>query len=95
MIGQETNTVTLFFFCNLTVLQEVCASYINIYLILHDPLEKEMVTHSSVLAWRILWREEPVRLQSIGSRKVGHDYSDLALHRIYATIYSYTIICTK
>ena len=44
MIGQETNTVTLFFFCNLTVLQEVWASYINIYLILHDPLEKEMAT---------------------------------------------------
>ena len=32
-----------------------------------DPLEKEMATHSSILAWRIPWREEPDRLQSMGS----------------------------
>ena len=38
-----------------------------------DPLEKEMVTHSSILAWRIPWTEEPGRLQSIGSKRVGHD----------------------
>ena len=38
-----------------------------------DPLEKEMATHSSILAWRIPWREEPVRLQSMGSQRVGHD----------------------
>ena len=38
-----------------------------------DPLEKEMATHSSILAWRILWREEPGRLQSTGSQRVGHD----------------------
>ena len=38
-----------------------------------DPLEKEMVTHSSILAWRIPWTEEPSRLQSIGSQRVGHD----------------------
>ena len=38
-----------------------------------DPLEKEMATHSSVLAWRILWIEESGGLQSIGSRKDGHD----------------------
>ena len=38
-----------------------------------DPLEKEMATHSSVLAWRITWTEEPGRLQSIGSQRVGHD----------------------
>ena len=34
-----------------------------------DPLEKEMVTHSSMLAWEILWTEEPGRLQSMGSQK--------------------------
>ena len=34
-----------------------------------DPLEEEMTTHSSVLAWRILWREEPGGLQSMGSQK--------------------------
>ena len=37
-----------------------------------DPLEKEMATHSSILAWRIPWMEEPGRLQSTGCR-VGHD----------------------
>ena len=38
-----------------------------------DPLEKEMATHSSILAWRIPWTEKPGRLQSIGSQRVGHD----------------------
>jgi len=38
-----------------------------------DPLEKEMATHSSTLAWKIPWMEEPGRLQSMGSQKVGHD----------------------
>ena len=38
-----------------------------------DPLEKEMATHSSTLAWRIPWTEGPVRLQSTGSQRVGHD----------------------
>ena len=38
-----------------------------------DPLEKEMATHSSTLAWKILWTEERVRLQSVGSQRVGHD----------------------
>ena len=36
-------------------------------------LEKEMATHSSVLAWKIPWVEEPGRLQSVGSLRVGHD----------------------
>ena len=38
-----------------------------------DPLEKEMATHSSTLAWKIPWTEKPGRLQSIGSQRVGHD----------------------
>jgi len=38
-----------------------------------DPMEKEMATHSSILAWRIPWTEEPGRLQSMGSQRVGHD----------------------
>ena len=37
-----------------------------------DPLEKEMATHASILAWRIPWTEEPGRLQSTGSPRVGH-----------------------
>ena len=38
-----------------------------------DPLEKEMATHSSILAWKIPWTEEPGRLQSVGSQRAGHD----------------------
>ena len=38
-----------------------------------DPLEKEMATHSSILAWKITWTEETGRLQSMGSQRVGHD----------------------
>ena len=39
-----------------------------------DPLVKEMATHSSILAWRIPWMEEPGGLQSTGSQRVGHDW---------------------
>ena len=38
-----------------------------------DLLEKEMATHSSILAWKIPWTEAPGRLQSMGSQRVGHD----------------------
>ena len=38
-----------------------------------DPLEEEMATHSSILAWEISWTEESGRLQSMGSQKVRHD----------------------
>ena len=38
-----------------------------------DPLEKEMATHSSILAWRIPWIEEPGGLQSMGSQRIRHD----------------------
>ena len=38
-----------------------------------DPLEEGMATHSSIVAWRIPWTEEPGRLQSIGSQRVRHD----------------------
>ena len=44
----------------------------------NSELEKEMTTHSSILAWRILWMEEPGGLLSVGSHRVGHDWSDLA-----------------
>ena len=39
-----------------------------------DPLEKEMATHSSILAWKTPWMEEPSRLQSMGSQRVRHDW---------------------
>ena len=40
-----------------------------------DPLEKEMATHSSILAWRIPWTEEPGGLQSTGLQRVRHDWA--------------------
>ena len=42
-------------------------------LVQEDPLEEEMATHSSILAWRIPWTEEHGRLQPIGWQRVGHD----------------------
>ena len=45
-----------------------------------DPLEKEMATHPSILAWRIPWTEEPGRLQSTGSQRVGHDWATSHKH---------------
>ena len=38
-----------------------------------DPLEKEMATHSSIFAWKIPWMEEPGKLHTMGSQRVGHD----------------------
>ena len=40
-----------------------------------DPLEREMATHSSAIAWKIPWTEEPDRLQPLGSQRVGHDWA--------------------
>ena len=45
-----------------------------------DRLEKEMATHSSTLAWKIPWTEEPGRLQSMGSQRVGHDWAPFEEH---------------
>ena len=48
-----------------------------------DPLEKKMATHSSILAWRIPWTEEPGRLQSTGLQRVRHDRMTLLSHSIF------------
>ena len=48
------------------------------YLGQEDPLVEGMVTYSSILAWRIPWTEEPGGLQSMGSQRVGQDWSGLA-----------------
>ena len=56
-----------------------------------DSLEKEMATHSSVLAWEIPWTEEPGGPQSIGSQRVGHEQSDLAptpFHTVSMSLFS-------
>ena len=52
-----------------------------------DPLEKRMATHSSILGWRIPWREEPCRLQSMGSQR-GCLMSSGSIHKLYCGIYS-------
>ena len=54
---------------NLPAMQETWVQFLG----QEDPLEKEMATHSSTLAWKIQWTEKPGRLQSMGSQIVGHD----------------------
>ena len=54
-----------------------------------DPLEEEIATHSSILAWKIPWTKEPGRLQSIGSQRVGYDEqlnTNTSLHRPRETL---------
>ena len=62
-----------------------------------DPLEKETVTHSSILAWRIPWTEKPGRLQSTGSQRVRHDWATSLTHSIFYCIYVphflYSLFC--
>ena len=60
---------------NLPVMQETQETWVQ-SLGREDPLEKEMATHSSILAWRIPRTEEPGGLQSIGSQSVRHTWSD-------------------
>ena len=60
--------------------------YIHIYIYVYTQLEKEMETHSSSLAWRILWTEEPDGLQSIVSQRVGHDLATVTHTCIYNRI---------
>ena len=59
-----------------------------------DPVEKEMGSHSSILAWRIPWTEEPGGLQSMGLQRVGHDRRDLAcIHANQTKIYGVFSVC--
>jgi len=53
---------------NLPAVQETRVLFLG----LEDPLEEKMAAHSSILAWKIPWREEPGGLQSMGLQKVGH-----------------------
>ena len=57
-----------------------------------DPLEKGMATHSSILAWRIPWREKLVGLQSMGSQRTGHKWSDLAHMHVHFILFSPVVI---
>ena len=58
-------------------------------------LEKEMATHSSVLAWRIPGRKEPDGLPSMGSYRVGHDWSNLAAAAATSTSASQPLMCIE
>ena len=60
-------------------------SQLNLSIFSIPHLEKEMATHSSILAWRIPWTEEPGGLQSTGSQRVGHDW---------ATSLTYSLTCS-
>ena len=61
-----------------------------------DPLEEGMATHSSILTWRIPCSEEPGRLQSIGSQRVGHNWSDLACLACVACMHGvHQTLCSK
>ena len=57
---------------NLPAMQETPETWVR-SLSGEDPLEEGMATHSSILAWRIPWTEEPGGLESIGSKRAGHD----------------------
>ena len=73
---------------NLPAMQETGVQFLG----QEDPLEEGMATHSSILAWRTPWTEDPDGLQSIGSQRVGYDWSNLA--RLCTTI-KYSISSVK
>ena len=74
---------------NLPVMQEIWVRSLGG----EDPLEEDTATHSSILAWRILWTEEPSELQSMGSQRVRHNWSDQVCAR--ARAHTHTISKSK
>ena len=89
-VGLITNLNSLGWTERLALTTTVCVAYLVAQEVKHlparretrvqclgreDPLEKEMATHSSTLAWKIPWTEEPARLQSMGSQRVRHDWA--------------------
>ena len=74
----------------LSAMRETCIRFLG----QEDPLEKEMATHSSTLAWKIPWMKEPGRLQSMGSQRVGHNWvTSLSLFflSVYLNLWSIVI----
>ena len=61
---------------NLSANQEILETQV-LSLGCEDPLEEGMATHSRILSWRVPWTEEPGRLQSTATNRVGHDWSNL------------------
>ena len=66
--GRDLNVIVVQMVKNLPATQETQVQSLG----QEDPLEEGMATHSSILAWRIPWTDEPGRLQSMGSQRVGH-----------------------
>ena len=64
---------------NMPAMQETCVRFLG----WEDPLEKEMATHSSILAWEIPWTEEPGGLQSMGSQRVRQETEQLSMHALF------------
>ena len=61
-----------------------------------DPLEKEMATHSGILSWEIPWTEEPGRLQSVRSQRVGHDWvTEHSAHSTRSIWWSLIVNCNE
>ena len=77
---------------NLTCLCKRCRRWGVTFLAREDLLQEEIATHFTILAWKIPWTEEPGRLQSMGSQRVGHDWT--CTHRGLKTteIYSFTVL---
>ena len=87
-------SIHLYLFCCLAYSYHYHLSKFHIYALvycigvflsglLYSVMEKAMAPHSSTLAWKIPWMEEPGRLQSMGSLRVGHDWSNLAVAAAY------------
>ena len=64
---------------NLSTIQEI-QEMLVLFLGLEDTLEEEMTTHSSILAWKIPWAEEPGKVRSVGSQRVRHDWAHSGWH---------------
>ena len=69
MVNTHLNSLVAQLVKNLPAVQETGVPSLD----WEDPLEKEMATHSNILAWKVSWTEEPGGLQSLGSQRVGHD----------------------
>ena len=64
-------------------------------LVWEDPLEKEIATHSSILAWKISWMEEPGRLQFTGSQTVGHDWARMHTGKLGCIRWSKKVVSSR
>ena len=72
-------------------MQEMCVQSLG----QEDPLEKEITTHSSILAWEISWTEEPGGLQSLELQRVGHNLATEHAEQCYDSIATLTLLCIK